>query len=289
MENILNYVSVKITNALAGVEHVLIFSFLLVLSLMLVEALIIGYNRSSFRRLISSGSTSRIDVLSAFLVLSNLSLILGTIFSFGVLYIIGHIIKRYINLDLINYESYPVVGFIGYIIFLDFTNYWIHRWMHRSPKLWLLHRFHHSATEMTMLTVLRDHPLERAVLHCINAIPAGLLGIPPVHYVAATVIFQSIGFLKHSNINSDWGWFGRYIIQSPRDHRLHHSNEVKYYNCNFGSLFQTWDVIFKSAKNTNKYHKINIGLDGGHRMESNPFFEMWNVTKAFYTSIIRHP
>lgn len=289
MDNILTHIWVKISNALSGIDDVIISSFSLVLVLMLLEVMIIGYNRSSFKRLISAGPTSRVDILSAILVLSNLSIILGTIFSFGILYFIGHIIKRYLNLDVVNYENYPVIGFLIYIVFLDFTNYWAHRWMHRSPKMWLLHKFHHSATEMTMLTALRDHPLERAVLHCINAIPAGLLGIPPVHYVAAMIVFQSIGFLKHSNINSDWGWFGKYIIQSPRDHRLHHSNVAKYYDCNFASLFQIWDVVFKTAKNTNESYVINIGLDGEHKIEKNPFIEIWNVMKVFYASIIRNP
>ena len=45
----------------------------------------------------------------------------------------------------------------------DFSKYIVHRWMHRWPFLWALHKVHHSATNLTPMTVFRTHPLEGLV------------------------------------------------------------------------------------------------------------------------------
>ena len=42
----------------------------------------------------------------------------------------------------------------------DFSKYIIHRFMHKLPILWSLHKVHHSATVLTPMTVFRTHPLE---------------------------------------------------------------------------------------------------------------------------------
>ena len=287
MDELFQHITSKIIKALTGTHEAMLLAALIVIMLMCFEIFINGYKMSSFKKLISSGASSKLDFLCTILVLSNISLIMGTILSFGILYYIGYCIKINLNLDILNYEKYPIIGYAIYIVLLDFTNYWVHRWMHKSPYLWLIHRFHHSATDMTMLNVLRDHPLERAILHSINAIPAAILGIPPMDYIIANIIFQLLGYLKHSNLKYDWGWFGKVIIQSPRHHRLHHSNENQFYNCNFASMLQFWDVLFCTSKNPSKNLNINIGLND-EVVSSNPFNEIIRTTKVFYETISKN-
>jgi len=52
-----------------------------------------------------------------------------------------------------------------------------------------------------------------------------------------------IGFLIHSKIDSDWGWFGRYVIQSPVHHRLHHKLDMSTPTGHFG-MAPIWDRLF---------------------------------------------
>ena len=42
----------------------------------------------------------------------------------------------------------------------DFSKFFIHRFMHKWPILWSIHKVHHSATTLTPMTVFRTHPLE---------------------------------------------------------------------------------------------------------------------------------
>ena len=51
----------------------------------------------------------------------------------------------------------------------DFSRYFLHRLMHRVPILWRFHKAHHSATNLTPLTVLRTHPIE-AILFSLRAV-----------------------------------------------------------------------------------------------------------------------
>jgi hypothetical protein len=70
-------------------------------------------------------------------------------------------------------------------------------------------KFHHAATGMAMLNGLRDHPLERAMVHGFNAVPTAMLGVLPEHYLAAQLWLQTLGFLKRGNFDSNWASAGR--------------------------------------------------------------------------------
>lgn len=284
METLFEKILNKLTLVFSGVDEAIALSAVLVAFLMSIEVVSIGWRRSSLRNLINGGTTSVLDAVTAILVLTNVALVMGFVLSFGTLYLIGHTLKGVWGIGLLNYDSYPITGFFLYILFLDFSNYWAHRWMHKSPRLWLIHRFHHSATDMTMLTALRDHPLERSFLHCVNAVPAGLLGIPPEQYLLISIIMQAIGFLKHSNFNSGWGFLGRWIIQSPLAHRLHHSSNLAHHDCNFASIFQFWDVLFKTARESNEEEIIHIGVSDWPSSTSLTKAYL-DVTISFYSSI----
>lgn len=219
------------------------------------------------------------------MTLSNASLIFGAILSFGVFYLISQLLKNYCSIKILDYSNYPYASFFIYIFVLDFFNYWAHRFMHESKLLWTIHGFHQSATEMTMLTALRDHPLERVILHFFKAIPAAILGMPIEDYFFIAMFLQMIGFIKHSNINSNFGIVGDYLIQSPMAHKIHHSSEPAEYGSNYASIFQFWDVLFGTAKNSNCNLNIEIGL-GPNKILHGFVWEIVGVTKDFYKNLL---
>jgi sterol desaturase/sphingolipid hydroxylase (fatty acid hydroxylase superfamily) len=132
----------------------------------------------------------------------------------------------------------------------DFSRYLLHRLMHRIPLLWRFHRAHHSATNLTPLTVLRTHPIE-AVLFSLRAVIVHSISLGVCFFFFAesvslieifgssmfVVIFHSLGSnLRHSHVNlSYWNWLEK-ILVSPAQHQLHHSIDPKHYDCNFGAI-----------------------------------------------------
>ena len=244
----------------------------------------IGLPRSSLCRLQRGGSGAAIDLVSSILILTNLGLVLGTVMSFGLIYAVTRLVKSCLNLRLLPHESHPVLSYLVFIVVLDFMNYWAHRLMHRSSELWQVHKFHHTATSMTMLTALRDHPLERVILQAFKAVPTALLGVPPQQYLVVQLLLQSLGFLKHSNLDANWGWIGRWLIQSPRAHHFHHSSRPEHFDANFASIFQFWDVIFGTSLHSTDHHPIEFGLPESAPADG-PIRAICRTTKDFYISL----
>ncbi|SFZ78890.1 Sterol desaturase/sphingolipid hydroxylase, fatty acid hydroxylase superfamily [Chitinimonas taiwanensis DSM 18899] len=271
----------------SGVGESILISLSLISMLMVLEACSIGWQQSSMRMLLRGGGTAWTDVVSALLVLSNLALIIGTALSFGLIYVLQAWFKQHLDMHWLGHIESPWLAYGIFIIVLDFSNYWVHRWMHRYAILWELHKFHHSATEMTMFTALRDHPLERVVAHGINAIPAALLGVPPQQYILAYLALQALGYLKHSNWCTNWGWFGRWVVQSPAAHRLHHSNHSEHHDCNFSSILQIWDIFFSTSRHptATEARNVKLGLMDGDNFPMSPLGALVAVVRDFYIRI----
>ena len=162
---------------------------------------------------------------------------------------------------------------------LDFMAYWQHRLLHTVPFLWNIHKFHHSAESFATITVLREHPLDGAVRSIFLAFPIALLGYPVIDYPILVTLIGMVGYFKHSQLLSRWGWFGTYVIQSPLDHWIHHSDNPKHFNSNYSNNFAIWDHLFGT------YYKgtdvnTSIGLTNEKRInEVNTFKALWLCEK----------
>jgi sterol desaturase/sphingolipid hydroxylase (fatty acid hydroxylase superfamily) len=279
-------ISTRIISMLPAIGQSLLISFTILTTWFLFEIALIGWRESSARKALGGGGSIWTDCISALLVLTNLALIIGTLLSFGLIYFLQRWFKDHASINLLAEVPIPWLAYLIFIVAIDFSNYWSHRLMHRVGPLWELHKFHHTAEQMTMLTALRDHPMERAVGHGFNAIPAALLGLPAEQYIVIQLGLQSLGFVKHSNIHSSWGWVGKWLIQSPSAHRIHHSKALEHHNTNFASIFQFWDVLFGTAIHPSQKtsRRAEIGL--APRLGSDrPLYLLARTTKDFYGSI----
>jgi sterol desaturase/sphingolipid hydroxylase (fatty acid hydroxylase superfamily) len=138
-----------------------------------------------------------------------------------------------------NFSKVWIVLLFTVFVFIldDITKYFVHRWMHKWPILWSLHKVHHSATKLTPLTIYRTHPLEGIVFSLRGAFTQGtsisifvylfgnsvdLITILGVNIIVFT--FNIAGSnLRHSHIGIRyWNWL-EYIFISPAQHQLHHS------------------------------------------------------------------
>jgi sterol desaturase/sphingolipid hydroxylase (fatty acid hydroxylase superfamily) len=259
----------------------------LALLIILTELFFVDFKESSLKRLIKPSKSALIDMVSFVMVELHLSLMLGMGMFFGVTYLINMHLKSFaMILGQINFES-PLLQVLIFFLMVDFLNYWIHRFCHEWPVLWIIHKYHHSAVEMTVLTSARDHPMERALATMIFTLPAAVLLFPQEYFIVVWLFAKLIGLLKHSNIKSNWGVLGEFVIQSPVAHRVHHSKNPMHHNKNYGSLFQIWDVIFGTAylAKENEADLIELGVDGDDGAMS-PIRYIFYVFAAFWKSLI---
>ena len=71
-------------------------------------------------------------------------------------------------------NTLPIIVISAFTIFQftldDLSKYVIHRFMHKFPILWSIHKVHHSATTLTPMTVFRTHPLEGIIFSLRSAV-----------------------------------------------------------------------------------------------------------------------
>jgi sterol desaturase/sphingolipid hydroxylase (fatty acid hydroxylase superfamily) len=144
------------------------------------------------------------------------------------------------------------------ITFQSCLRYWMHRLEHAIPALWALHKFHHSADSLSLLTSTRATELARGIELGLVFVPAALLTnatapVPSIHdpwfaVAALYVVYNTAGavngYFVHSNLTTDYGWIGRWLLVSPRMHRLHHARSPSYHHTNFTFDLVLWDRLF---------------------------------------------
>lgn len=243
----------------------------LVLAVFAVELAYVGYGQSGFRRVLFERSKSTVtDIVYFVLQATGLITLFAALASFGLSYAVTKAAENANHLGL----GQKVPGWVHvllYLVLADFLSYWQHRLMHRLPVLWRLHEFHHAAEEFNALTSAREHPLEKAINMIVMVVPALLIGLPTAEFAVVTIAFGTIGLVKHSAI--PWhGWFGKYVIQSPRDHFIHHSRRPEHHNQNFANYFPVWDHLFGTYYDGDT-ESAALGLDRDYFNQTDPFTE----------------
>ncbi|MCB9060001.1 MAG: sterol desaturase family protein [Halobacteriovoraceae bacterium] len=154
-----------------------------------------------------------------------------------------------IGIEIKNMSALPRVGLT--IIILDFCIYWQHRFFHLSSFLFKLHIPHHTDEELNVSSALRFHPSEIFLSAFYKLFIVNLIGISFTDYALYEVILTSFALFNHSNIKipERINDFLEYFFITPTLHYVHHINESKLMNMNFGNIFNIWDRLFGTYLN----------------------------------------
>ena len=173
--------------------------------------------------------------------------------------------------------------------------------MHQWRFLWAFHKVHHSATNLTPITVFRTHPIEGLLFTFRSAIAQGLIislfiflfsdGVDLYTVLGANIFvffFNVFGSnLRHSHIGIQyWKWL-EYILISPAQHHLHHSVAEEHHNKNFGAALAIWDWIFGSLHHSENTQKLVLGVKDKTKYDLSslrglyilPLIESWKALK----------
>jgi sterol desaturase/sphingolipid hydroxylase (fatty acid hydroxylase superfamily) len=135
--------------------------------------------------------------LFSLVIYNALSDVVVNLFNNGILALTGF------NLQAANpMNAWPMWAILltGFVV-RDFTQWWIHRLLHRSPRLWEFHKVHHSVEQMGFAAHLRFHWMETVVYRVLEYIPLALLGIGLYDFFIIHIIALSIGHFNHSNLS----------------------------------------------------------------------------------------
>ncbi len=164
-------------------------------------------------------------------------------------------------------------------IFDDFTRFYLHYLLHKIPALWEFHKVHHSALVLTPFTIYRSHPIESLLYAFRMTLTQGfVVGI--CYYLfgptlkmydilganAFVFLFNFLGSnLRHSHIWLSWGDKVENVFISPAQHQIHHSDNPKHFDRNFGSALALWDRLFSCHIKASEVDKITYGISVDHK------------------------
>ncbi len=169
---------------------------------------------------------------------------------------------------------WPWWAMVGTLLIADdMTQYWWHRLSH-SPRLWPLHRAHHTATYMSIRITYRNNFFYYMLMPGLWI--AGVLtylGFGPVY---AVYIVVKLLVILGAHCAWRWDeplyripalrpvmWVVERTISTPATHWAHHAltnaDGIGHYKGNFGNLLFVWDMLFGSAHITRRYPQ-KVGL-----------------------------
>lgn len=247
--------------------------FTAVLAAYTIELLVNGWRDSSLQALWKARASMKLDVIAT-LVMQIPHKYFDYVLSLGLIYIIGTLLPRPTGISIAHWLPSWGLQVGGALLLSSLVSYWAHRVQHAIPALWALHKFHHSADRLAILTTFRDTKLTSVVDSVIRILPVAILSAPvaakptaasPVFLLAGffflfTALARLNSFLIHSNLDLGYGWAGRWLFVSPRMHRIHHSNSPAYYNRNFSFDLVIWDRIFGTYTHCDDAASLPIGL-----------------------------
>ena len=135
----------------------------------------------------------------------------------------------------------PWVWLLAFVIY-DFCYYWNHRLGHERNVLWAAHAVHHQSEEYNLSTALRQTSTG-FLFSWIFYVPMALIGVPPVVFVAVAAMNLLYQFWVHTRHVPKLGWL-EWLLITPSNHRVHHAQNPRYMDRNYGGVFIVWDRLF---------------------------------------------
>lgn len=124
----------------------------------------------------------------------------------------------------------------------DFCYYWAHRMGHEISILWAAHAVHHQSEDYNLSTALRQSSTG-FIFGWIFYLPLFLLGMPIEVFVTVNALDLIYQFWVHTQHIGRMGWMDRVFV-TPSNHRVHHAQNTRYIDKNYGGILILWDRLF---------------------------------------------
>ena len=164
--------------------------------------------------------------------------------------------RKFVTLGIGGYAYYLVTEYVSLplmdpghwwtwvlaMVLYDFCYYWLHRIGHERSILWAAHVAHHQSEDYNLSTALRQTSTG-FLLGWVFYIPMFMLGIPAAVVVSVGSLNLIYQFWVHTEHVPKLGWY-EWIFVTPSNHRVHHAQNERYMDRNYGGLFILWDRLF---------------------------------------------
>ena len=174
----------------------------------------------------------------------------------------------------------------------DFGYYWMHRFSHGKPMkgcywclvwknllnvlivvewyfIWAQHQVHHSSEDYNMTTAMRQSVFQYWI-GSIFYVPFALF-VPPAIFLIHLQLAMLFQFWLHTELLDSVGPVLKYILNTPRYHKIHHGRNKYCLDKNYAAVLIIWDRMFGTFADEKPGEKVVFGLV--ENVESmNPFW-----------------
>jgi len=140
----------------------------------------------------------------------------------------------------------------------DFCYYWSHRCGHEISILWASHAVHHQSEDYNLSTALRQTSTG-FLFNWIFYLPLFLIGFPPEVLITVNALNLIYQFWVHTQLVGKLGLLDR-ILVTPSNHRVHHAQNAKYIDRNYGGILVLWDRLFGSFQEELDNEPVMFGV-----------------------------
>ncbi|MDC0362363.1 sterol desaturase family protein [Halioglobus sp.] len=192
------------------------------------------------------------------------SLLLGTLsqarrfVTLGVGGYIYYLLTEHFSLPLMD-ASHWFTWVLAMVVY-DFCYYWLHRMGHERSILWAAHVAHHQSEDYNLSTALRQTSTG-FLLGWIFFIPMYILGVPAEVVVSVGSLNLIYQFWVHTEHIPKLGWYEWFFV-TPSNHRVHHAQNDRYMDRNYGGLFIIWDRLFGTFQEELDEEPVVFGIRG---------------------------
>lgn len=164
------------------------------------------------------------------------------------------------------------------VLLFDFLIWAQHLLTHKIPVLWRLHRVHHADVTLDVTTAVRFHPIEIALSMGLKIGAVYVLGPSALAILVFEILLNGTALFNHANIALP-AWLDRllrHIIVTPDMHRIHHSDQRKYHDSNYGFALSIWDRLFGTYRHERDIHTpITVGLEWQNEKPKTLGWSLW--------------
>ena len=124
----------------------------------------------------------------------------------------------------------------------DLCYYWFHRFSHEISVLWAAHAVHHQSEDYNLSTALRQTSTG-FLFGWIFYVPLFVIGFPLEILLTVNAVNLIYQFWVHTQVVRRIGVLD-YIFVTPSNHRVHHAQNERYIDKNYGGMLILWDRMF---------------------------------------------
>ena len=174
----------------------------------------------------------------------------------------GYVLENFALIDMplqwFDASSRGIALWVMAALAWDFCYYWAHRFGHEISILWAAHAVHHQSEDYNLSTALRQTSTG-FLFGWIFYLPLFVIGFPLEILLTVNAVNLIYQFWVHTQVVKRMGVLDR-ILVTPSNHRVHHAQNERYIDKNYGGMLILWDRLFGTFEDERADEPVVFGV-----------------------------